>query len=194
MIHFFLIFFSKLKDLIEKSREKIMGGQILVQVPTESSIFGLLLEGIYTFQVKPKPEQVLPLMLACDEYQLTKLGESLRIGSCTPGKQFLFFFRTNFFLENVCTVVEGCFRAKNMEALEFYMKYLEKHADKVFVGRNFMELSEETFSAILDSNDLCVDESELFEALVAWGGEQVTRRGMTGDKIKVRNLLKSTLI
>jgi hypothetical protein len=72
-----------------------------------------------------------------------------------------------------------------MEALEFYMKYLEKNAEKVFIGRNFFELSEEVFISILESSDLCVSELDLFQAVVSWGEEQLNRRGIIGDKTKV---------
>jgi hypothetical protein len=87
---YFLNSTSKLKDLIEKSTEKSSDGKTIVRVPTDSVIFSYVLEGIYTFQVKPKPEHVLSLMVACDEYGLSKFGEFLRMSSCSPGKKIFF--------------------------------------------------------------------------------------------------------
>jgi hypothetical protein len=75
-----------LKELIEKSTEKTKEGKILVKLEIDPNIFSLILESMYTFQVKPKPEQILPLIIAADYFELSKFSEYLRIGCCTPGK------------------------------------------------------------------------------------------------------------
>lgn len=49
-----------------------------------------------------------------------------------------------------------------------------------------MELSGETFSSILDSSDIQIDEIDLFKAVAAWGEEQIYKLGIVEDKTKVK--------
>lgn len=94
---FFSFNFRKLKDLIEKSTRKSSDGKIIVEINAEPEIFQLILESIYCFDVKPKPELILPFMDACHQFGLIKIGEYMKFGVCTPGFHCFRYFLANFF-------------------------------------------------------------------------------------------------
>lgn len=130
---------------------------------TTPEAFKMMLTCIYTDKVEVDQGDLNILIDLAKRFQV----EALRI-ACVE------------FMEGDITADSACKRfeegRKLLNDASFGLKYIEENAQDVFASEDFLNLTRESLTVLLKSNSLCIEEADLFEAVIRWAEAECKRQ------------------
>ena len=130
----------------------------------DPDVFDVLLRFFYTGTADVRQDTVLPLMALSDFYDVQPLREKC---SLLAGKEFIT-------TERACEILAFARAHGDVQLKEACVRYILENAYDVFQTDGFLkELPEEEIVGILASDDLVMNETDIFRAVIRWGKAQV---------------------
>lgn len=135
----------------------------IVPIPNINvSTFLLLLEYLYTGRVILTSDNIMDLLSAVDQYNVNELR-----AKCYE------FLVNRLDKNNVCTMLieaqQGKYKFNCDELISCCLKFIEKFAQEVVQSETFLELQERVLLEMIQSDNLVIDELELFKGVIRWG-------------------------
>lgn len=145
----------------------------VVKIPNISfDIFMLMMEYIYSGQITITSENVMPLILAVDQYGISELRSK-----CYE------FLVMKLNTQSCCAMILDAQDQKYQfncdELIASCMKYVSKNAEEILHLDVFLEFNESVLLEIVKNDELNVSELELFKSIIRWGLEQKKRTKRT---------------
>lgn len=163
-----------LKELIEKSTNRLEG-KILVEInDSPYNLFQALIQTIYTSEVpesQNSPGMNLAFIDICQKYGLEDVAFWLQT-SCWHPKNICLLLemalakRRSNSKQNITLSSSSLFPANNQ--FDTLFQFFCQHASSALKSESFKLLSENSLKEILDSNELEINELDLFQAVVSW--------------------------
>lgn len=129
----------------------------LVLTDIKPKIFLAMLEFIYSNCCSLSSESVVDIMAASIEYGLDGLT-----------KLCIRYMRKDFSVDSVCEFFQAALTYNQTTLFEECLSFIEAHTEEVFKSRSFNELSDDTLAAILMSDRLGMDESDILDKVTEW--------------------------
>jgi hypothetical protein len=130
----------------------------------DPDVFDVLLRFFYTGTADVRQDTVLPLMALSDFYDVQPLREKC---SLLAGKEFIT-------TEKACEILAFARAHGDVQLKETCVRYILENAYDVFQTDGFLkELSEEELVGMLASDDLVMNEMDIFHAIIRWGKAQI---------------------
>eukprot|EP00039_Didymoeca_costata_P020567 m.341695 g.341695 ORF g.341695 m.341695 type:complete len:283 (+) comp20362_c0_seq1:74-922(+) len=137
-----------------KEKEQMM---MLVLPDVRPTVFLTVLEHIYTNSCKLSQSIVVDVLASAIEYGLEGL-----VKCCVD-------FISNPDVDTVCEAIQAAITYDQTELRDRCMSFIEGNTLATFRSPHFAELSEDTLSYILASDNLQAEEVEIYEAVREWG-------------------------
>jgi len=127
-------------------------------------IFKLMMQYIYTGAVSVTAETVVPLLASADQYQLLQL------------KSKCFNYMEKFLTKNtVCTLLQTAMMYGNHDFASKCKMFISCHTRDVINSDDFLTLSQQSLREMLMTDQLDVEELELYKALLRWGEKNLEK-------------------
>lgn len=114
-------------------------------------------------------------MYACNKYNAKGAMEK-----CTD------FLTTSINSENVCQVLENALLYNEVNLKEKCMSLIFRSASDILKSKQFTQLTKDSLKTIIESDNLVVDESLIYESVIAWAEGECERQQLdvSDDNIK----------
>ncbi|KAL3854573.1 hypothetical protein ACJMK2_013837 [Sinanodonta woodiana] len=144
----------------------------------DAETFKLLLIYLYTDDVTIELERVDSILYAAKKYAVKGL-----VQKC------LAYLESCMSVENVCTVLEQIhlYDGRNME--DKCLKYIFENGSDVLKSESFGDLSAAHVEQIVKSDELVVDEMDVFNAMMNWSEKECRRKGVSVTDTNRREVL-----
>ncbi|CAG8714628.1 15496_t:CDS:2 [Acaulospora morrowiae] len=133
-------------------------------------VFEVILEFIYTGICNLESlenHQIIDIMITSDELMLTEFVEFI--------ETYLIDKHSSWIISNFDQIVSVCFKYLTMMKLqEFCLKELCKDSKKIFTDANFKKMGEPLLVNLIKTDELSLDEVEIWEKVIEWGKFQVS--------------------
>jgi len=147
------------RDDLGESVIPLTKSPILVKLPAVDPVgFESLLRCIYTDELDVTAQNIQSLLNLASKYQVEKVQ-----AACTD------FLEGDITKDNVLEFFQ--IAPKMLGDEEFGVAFIEDNASDVLASEAFVRLSEERFLKILQCENLCCEEIELFNAILGWTKE-----------------------
>lgn len=135
----------------------------IIPIPNiEQETFLLLMEYLYTGRVIITQENIMSLLPVVDQFDVTELRSK-----CYE------FLVKRLDYNNVCTMLieaqQGKYKFNCDELISCCLKFIEKFATDVVQSDTFLEMQERVLLEMIQSDNLVIDELELFKGIIRWG-------------------------
>ncbi|XP_041360724.1 BTB/POZ domain-containing protein 2-like [Gigantopelta aegis] len=138
-----------------------------IEIPdVDAGISRLSLRFLYTNDITVKPNSVMHVLYLSKKYNTVNLHD-----------QCLKFLDTSMTPENVCVILE---QAKVFDEKTLYaktMKFINKNGTSILKSPGFLDLSRESVLDVVKSDDLDIDEEDVFHAVNTWAERQWQKQG-----------------
>ena len=106
----------------------------------------------------------LSLVYASKKYMLTNLTDTA-----------VKYLSEHITADNVCVVLEKCSKLDEALIVDKCVQFLQSHASCVVKKDSFVALSKGSLKFLLESDSMCVLESDLLEGVLRWGKKKVKK-------------------
>jgi len=160
-----------------KGKEALDARPLEIRLPdTKPIVFQALLRCVYTDELDVDTSNIIDYIAISTKYQV----EKMRVACAT-------FMERDISVDNVCDLFEMA--PTLLGKPDFGFPFIREHTEEVLRSKGFVKLSKGRVRALLSDEKLSAEESDLFEALIRWGNEEIKRSG--GDlKQACRDLLQ----
>ncbi|ESP00327.1 hypothetical protein LOTGIDRAFT_225923 [Lottia gigantea] len=138
----------------------------LVLTETSPEVFLAMLEFIYTNCVSMTSKIGLDVLETSIEYGLDELQK----------------LTTDYLIEilntsNACDIIQAAVKFSNNDLRDESVQFIAAHTMDVFKSKGFQELSPDCLATVLTSDQLCIDELDLYKAVKEWANVNSTIEG-----------------
>jgi len=130
---------------------------VLVLPDVRPTVFLTVLHFIYTNSCQLSQETVVDVLASAIEYGLEGL-----IGCCVD------YVTERLTVDTACEAIQAAITYSQDELRDACMEFIEQETEAVFGSPHFAELSDDTLSYILQSDNLHADEVQIFNAVQQW--------------------------
>eukprot|EP00049_Salpingoeca_infusionum_P023171 m.10727 g.10727 ORF g.10727 m.10727 type:complete len:286 (-) comp5610_c0_seq1:418-1275(-) len=152
----FKAMFAEQKAQQAKSGKKETPTLVLGDV--RPAVFLTVLEFIYTNSCQLSQPFVVDVLASAIEYGLDSLAQC-----CCD------YIKRHLTVDSACVAVQAAIAYGQDELKAACLKFIEDNTKAVFQSRHFAEMAADTFAVILQSDNLQIDEAELFDRVKEWG-------------------------
>ncbi|XP_033725019.1 BTB/POZ domain-containing protein 6-like [Pecten maximus] len=156
-------------------------GEIIIPDISQES-FSLLLRYVYTDDIKLTIANVTPVLSAARKYCVDQL-----VKKCEE------FLQTNINAENVCLMLENSHMFMEENLRQNCFQIIHDSSEKILQTTDFTELCCACVKSITESDDLAVDESLVYEAVIRWSEAECGRQGLEVTDINRREVIGDIL-
>ncbi|XP_060083780.1 BTB/POZ domain-containing protein 6-like [Ylistrum balloti] len=156
-------------------------GEIIIPDISKKS-FSLLLGYLYTDEIQLTVTTVMSVLSAARKYcvdQLVKICEE--------------FLKSNISVENACLLLEQSYMFMEEKLETDCLRFIHDSREKVLQTSGFLELSDACVKSITESDNLAVNESTVYEALIRWSEAESCRQGLQLNDNNRRDVLGDIL-
>ena len=154
-----------------------------ITVPnTPADIFISMMEYIYTGCIEIPAESAMNLLNAANMYGLLSLMKSC--SAC---------IQENLNASNVCEIMVQS--AAFADITNLCMHFIEENSTEVFMSKNIRHLTPNILAMVLQSDNLAINEIELYEGIVEWGRYQCEayHTGAGEEKVSLEDMLSDVI-
>ncbi|CAL8082878.1 unnamed protein product [Orchesella dallaii] len=160
-------------------------GTTIIVKNIEPEIFQFLLKFMYTDEIEMtnlKSEEILQLLQAARMYEVTPL-----------------YFECVQMLKNEISddvAIQLCEMGASYDdslLLETALKHIASKAFDIFPSENFLQLSSESICRLIERDDLHIDETSLFEAIIHWAESKCMHGGIAITSFNLRQTLQNII-
>lgn len=141
-----------------KKSEKSAKEAPLVLPDVRPTVFQTVLEFIYTNGCKLTQSTVVDVLASAIEYGLEGLAEC-----CVQ------YITTGLKVDTACEAIQAAITYQQEELRDTCMAFIEENTMAIFKSPHFVEISDNTFCHILQSDNLSADENAILLAVKDWG-------------------------
>jgi hypothetical protein len=141
-----------------KEAQVSMNGCQVVELPDmDPVIFRKIQTFLYKGEVEIEMEEVMDILQASHKYSL----EALRLECCL-------LLQNSLTRDNVLTILEVAILYEDKNLQLHCLSGIGQHAGYILSKEEFCSLSKDAVTAIISSNKLCIEEIEVFKAVLRW--------------------------
>ncbi|XP_041347134.1 BTB/POZ domain-containing protein 6-like [Gigantopelta aegis] len=138
-----------------------------IEIPdVDAGIFRLFLRFLYTNDNTVKSNSVMHVLYLAKKYNTVNLQH-----------QCLRFLNTSMTPENVCVILEQAKVFDEKPLYEKAMEFINENGTSVLKSPGFLDLSRESVLDVVKSDDLVIDEEDVFHAVNTWAERQCQKQG-----------------
>ncbi|XP_064606803.1 BTB/POZ domain-containing protein 6-B-like [Liolophura sinensis] len=148
-------------------------GETVKIIDNTSSAFKAMIKFMYTDRSEfNSSSEAIETMQAAHKYRIPLLAEI-----CAS------YMENSVTTENVCCILDQAFLYDLTRLQTRCRKFIDENASQVFRTEGFTMLTPSTLGLILESDDLRLDECEVYQAAVVWAGSECSRQELrvTGE-------------
>ncbi|ODM96339.1 BTB/POZ domain-containing protein 2 [Orchesella cincta] len=172
-------------DSIPTCSRAVEEGTVIIVNNIEPEIFKLLLKFIYTDEIEMsnlKSEEILQLLQAARMYEVSTLyvqcvqtlkneiSDDVAIQLCEMGASY-----------------------DDSLLLETALNHIASKAFDIFPSESFLNLSCESICRLIGRDDLRIDETSLFQAIIHWANSKCTHSGIENTSVNLREVLQEII-
>lgn len=164
-------------SLAEKTGTKV------IKIPDiEVDIFMSFLKFLYISEVDLNDNNTLPILYVARKYCVEDL-----VSICAD------FLRAKMTPETVCEIMEQAHTYDIEDLKNMCLEYIFENGNSVLLSAGFKELCYDCVQQLIKSNDLFVEESDVYTALTEWAKRECTRRNLEVNGPNKRQVLGKLL-
>ncbi|XP_060569651.1 BTB/POZ domain-containing protein 6-B-like isoform X2 [Ruditapes philippinarum] len=149
-------------SLADKNTNKV------IKIPdVEVDIFMSFLKFMYMSQIDLDDQNTLPMLYVARKYCVEDL-----VKICAD------FLRAKMTPETVCEILEQAHTYDISDLKNMCLQFIFENGNSVLLSAGFKELCFDCVQQIIKSNDLFVEESDVYMALTAWAIKECARRNL----------------
>ncbi|XP_041361734.1 BTB/POZ domain-containing protein 2-like [Gigantopelta aegis] len=138
-----------------------------IEIPdVDAEIFSLFLRFLYTNDITVKPNSVMHVLYLAKKYNTVNLQD-----------QCLRFLDTSMTTDNVCVILEQAKLFDEKPLYEKAMEFINENGTSVLKSPGFLDLSRESVLDVVKSDDLDIEEEDVFVAVNTWAERQCQKQG-----------------
>lgn len=164
-------------SLSEKNATKV------IKIPDiEVEIFMAFLRFLYISEIDLNDNNTLPLLYVARKYCVEDL-----VSICAE------FLRAKMTPDTVCEIMEQAHTYDIDDLKNMCLQYIFENGNSVLQSAGFKELCFDCLQQIIKSNDLFVEESDVYTALTEWAKKECSRRNLEISGLNKRQVLGKLL-
>ncbi|XP_062570010.1 BTB/POZ domain-containing protein 2-like [Saccostrea cucullata] len=147
-----------------------------IKIPDiEPSVFHVLLRFLYCGDVDVTEDTVIGALYAAEKYDVEELKKASQS-----------YLDENIRTETVCVILESAKLFKFESLNEKCMDFIEKNCVSVFQSPSALGLMKETLSEVVSSENLDIEEIEIYHFLIKWAENKCERKNMVKSDENIR--------
>jgi hypothetical protein len=156
-------------------------GIVEIKVPTiKSEIFHQLLKCVYTDKVEVEASNLNDLIAVAKRYQVEKMQVL-----CAE------FLEADVSVENACELFQ--IAPDMLGDASFVMDFIQENTEDVLESPGFLNLTKNRLIAMLENDQLAVDEVGLFQACLKWAKAEAKRKDKSDKPEDLQKVLEDVL-
>eukprot|EP00698_Gefionella_okellyi_P011786 TRINITY_DN312_c3_g1_i1.p1 TRINITY_DN312_c3_g1~~TRINITY_DN312_c3_g1_i1.p1 ORF type:complete len:338 (-),score=82.27 TRINITY_DN312_c3_g1_i1:48-1061(-) len=165
--------------LVPPERERM---PVVVLSDITADAFWSVLAYVYTGRLQIGAELVMDAVFAANKFQIHGLADE-----CTQWVQ------RHLSTDNCCLLLDEAMRHTQQVFVQRCVVFVCAHAAQVLLDRAFGDLCAQSVCAVLQSDDLAIDEATVFKAIVWWAASECGRRNIASSVENKRAVLTDIL-